>query len=46
MRGGSSSSRANAAPTAASLGAAVEKSAATLRELMAVLVPAWRWPNV
>lgn len=36
----------NAAPTGASLGAAVEKSAATLRELMAVLVPAWRWPNV
>lgn len=36
----------NAAPTSASLGSAVEKSAATLRELMAVLVPAWRWPDV
>lgn len=26
--------------------AAIEKSAATLRELMAELVPDWRWPSL
>jgi hypothetical protein len=34
----------SAAPTTEGLRAAVEKSAATLRELMAGLVPEWRWP--
>ena len=36
----------SAVPTADSLRAAAEKSAATLRELMAALVPDWRWPDL
>jgi hypothetical protein len=36
----------SALPTAENLRAATEKSAATLRELMAALVPEWRWPAV
>ena len=36
----------NAQPTEESLRAALDKTAATLRELMAGLVPDWRWPNL
>ncbi len=36
----------SALPTADGLRAATEKSAATLRELMAALLPDWRWPNL